>query len=227
MRIQVFQHVSFEGIGSLATDIAKADDEIHYTHWYLGDQAPDLTHVDCLIVMGGPMGVHDEREFPWLTAEKNAIRTAINYGKKVLGICLGAQLIADVLGAKVAFNGHREIGWHKLYPQSQHPLTSLLCAPNTIFHWHGDTFDIPEGATWLVSSEGCKHQAYVLNERVFGFQFHLETTPESAKALIDHCGTDLDNSRFVQRANDILSNTAAFTEINATMSKVWAYIKNA
>lgn len=225
MRIHVFQHVPFEGIGCLEQEFSNNNDELSYTHWYANPATPNLNDIDCLIVMGGPMGVHDEADFPWLVQEKALILDAIQTGKKVLGICLGAQLIAQVLGAKVAFSGHREIGWFGLTACSDHPLSSLLCSTPAVFHWHGDTFEIPQGAVHLASSEACKNQAFVLNDKVFGFQFHLETTPQSAAALIEHCANDLDSTRYVQTQTQIIDNHEGFSAINWVMREVWNYIK--
>jgi GMP synthase-like glutamine amidotransferase len=135
MRIHSLQHVPFEDIGSLAQEIATKGHSLSTTHWYKGDSAPALDSFDVLIVMGGPMGVYDDDIYPWLTAEKELIAKAIAADKKVLGICLGAQLIAYVLGAKVTRNVHREIGWFPLQinPNSTHPVASYWRAAMKYF----------------------------------------------------------------------------------------------
>lgn len=220
MRIQTLQHVPFEDIGSMAQDFQQTGYPVNTTHWYRGDSAPSLDSFDVLIVMGGPMGVYDEAAFPWLREEKALIKAAIEAGKKVVGICLGAQLIADVCGATVSRNPHREIGWFPLIRQApDEPIARLLDGAE-VFHWHGDTFDLPAGAVWLASSDACRHQAFRLGKSVFGFQFHLETTPTSAAALIEHCGDELDGSRYVQSPARITDNPAAFAQINRLMSAV-------
>jgi GMP synthase-like glutamine amidotransferase len=220
MRIHALQHVPFEDIGSMAQDFHQAGYSVDSTHWYRGDRTPSLESFDALIVMGGPMGVYDEDAFPWLRDEKALIKAAIEAGKTVMGICLGAQLIACVCGAEVKSNTHKEIGWFPLTAQApDEPLARLLDGQN-VFHWHGDTFDLPKGAVWLASSEACPHQAFRLGRNVFGFQFHLETTPASAAALIKHCASDLDGSRYVQDATRMEKNSADFTRINAVMSAV-------
>jgi GMP synthase (glutamine-hydrolysing) len=224
MRIHSLQHVPFEDIGSLHKDVESAHYTLTTTHWYKGDQAPALDSFDVLIVMGGPMGVYDDDSYPWLAAEKQLIASAITNGKKVLGICLGAQLIACVLGAQVTRNPHREIGWFPLMineEASAHPVAKILSEYKTVFHWHGDTFALPPGAQLLASSEACAHQAYVIDNQVLGFQFHLETTEESASALIQHCGEDLDNSTFVQTAEQIKNNRENFIAINKAMSAIF------
>lgn len=227
MRIHSLQHVPFEDIGSMASDFAIRAYSITSTHWYRGDKAPDLHNFDALIVMGGPMGIYDEAIYPWLADEKILIKQAIDAGKIVVGICLGAQLIADVLGGKVTRNEHKEIGWLPLQilsEASNHPIAKILAKYPEVFHWHGDTFAIPPGALHLARSEGCLNQAYVVNDQVYGFQFHLETTPASARALIEHCAEDIDGSRYTQPAGLMLADTQRFSHINRAMSEVIAHI---
>jgi GMP synthase-like glutamine amidotransferase len=227
MRIHSLQHVAFEDIGSMTRDFQRRGYSLSSTHWYLGDDAPNLDSFDALIVMGGPMGIYDEAIYPWLAQEKQLIKAAIAANKIVLGICLGAQLIADALGAKVTRNHHKEIGWLPLYAHQsaiQHPLAQLLATPTAVFHWHGDTFALPPQATALAYSEACAQQAFCYGDKVYGFQFHLETTPASAQALIHHCGADIDGSRYTQGAEQILANTQGFSDINLIMSRVIDYI---
>ena len=227
MRIHSLQHVPFEDIGSLAQDVAANGHSLTTTHWYQGDSAPALNSFDILIVMGGPMGIYDDDIYPWLTEEKTLIAAAISAGKKIMGICLGAQLIACVLGAKVTRNAHREIGWFPLQITTElidHPIAKILAECHQVFHWHGDTFEIPAQAQLLASSEACAHQAYVIDNQIYGFQFHLETTEASASALIQHCGEDLDNSTYVQSADDIMQDKTKFVAINTAMSAVFAQL---
>lgn len=227
MRIHSLQHVPFEDIGSMASDFAARDFSVTSTHWYRGDLAPELHSFDALIVMGGPMGIYDEAIYPWLADEKILIKQAIEAGKIVIGICLGAQLIADVLGGKVTRNAHKEIGWLPLQilPEaSSHPIAQILAKYPEVFHWHGDTFAIPANAVHIARSEGCANQAFVFNANVFGFQFHLETTPTSASALIANCAEDIDGSRFTQSAESMLADANKFAQINRAMSEVIACI---
>lgn len=223
MRIHSLQHVPFEDIGSMAEDFRNRNFPVSTTHWYRGDSAPDLGSFDALIVMGGPMGIYDEAIHPWLADEKILIKNAIAAGKIVLGICLGAQLIADVLGAKVTRNAHKEIGWLPIAINTDattHPIAQAFARNPNVFHWHGDTFALPPGAVHLASSEGCANQAYAYKDQVFGFQFHLETTPASAQALIEHCAEDIDGSRYTQSAQEILASGEKFVQINRAMSEV-------
>ena len=227
MRIHSFQHVPFEDIGSMAEDFAARGYSISSTHWYRGESAPSLDSLDALIVMGGPMGIYDEAIYPWLAEEKCFIKAAITAGKIVLGICLGAQLIADLLGGPVSRNAYKEIGWLplQLAPGAEaNPVAQVLARYPEVFHWHGDTFALPPGAQWLARSEGCAQQAFCLGDKVWGFQFHLETTPSSARALIEHCAADIDGSRYTQSPEAILGNNARFAQINRAMSEVIAVI---
>ncbi len=169
------------------------------------------------------MGIYDEEQYPWLSEEKLFIKDAIDSGKIVLGICLGAQLIADVLGAMVYKNTHWEIGWFTInhLPEIHHTILSDAIPEKTkVYHWHGDTFDIPEGAKSLVESEACKNQGFILDDRVVGLQFHLETTLESATALIENCGDELDDSHYVQSEEAMLSDPQRFLDINRIISSV-------
>lgn len=223
MRIHSLQHVPFEDIGSMTDDFRTRNFPVTTTHWYRGDGAPDLGSFDALIVMGGPMGIYDEAIHPWLAEEKILIKEAIAAGKIVLGICLGAQLIADVLGGKVTRNAHKEIGWLPIAINADaatHPIAQVFARNPNVFHWHGDTFALPPGAVHLASSEGCANQAYAYRDQVFGFQFHLETTPASARALIEHCAEDIDGSRYTQSAQEILASSEKFVQINRAMSEV-------
>ena len=163
--------------------------------------------------MGGPMNVYEYRLHPWLREEKNFLTAALEANKTILGVCLGAQLLADVLGVKVYQNADKEIGWLPISLRSG--IDTDLFFPGaprelTVFHWHGDTFDLPAEANWLASSAGCVHQAFALGERVVGLQFHMETTPTSVAALIEHCGNELTEGRFIQTAAQITEDRAHF-----------------
>jgi GMP synthase-like glutamine amidotransferase len=191
---------------------------------------PDVGEIDWLIVMGGPMSANDESRYPWLVPEKRFIAEAIASSKGVLGICLGAQLIAASLGARVFANPEREIGWFPIQPApdaSRAAFSSLFREPLEVFHWHGETFELPTGATQLARSTACEHQAFVIGERVLGLQFHLETTPASARAMIENCPADLAPGKWVQSASAMLENTAGFQRINRVMDAVldqWAAV---
>lgn len=223
MRIHHLQHVVFEGLGSIEPFLRSKGHDLTASHLYKGDSLPSVDNIDCLIVMGGPMGIHDDEVYPWLQDEKKFIRQAIEQGKTVIGICLGAQLIASVLGAKVGRNAYREIGWFKIRRDPavlDTCLADVFPAQLEVLHWHGDTFDIPAGAVPIASSEACQNQGFIYNNRVLGLQFHLETSYEGALALIKHCGDELDASTYVQNKEEISGDAAWFETLNHSMYDV-------
>jgi GMP synthase-like glutamine amidotransferase len=219
VHVHYLQHVPFEGIGSMEFHFRARGHELTSTHLYLGQGLPQIGTIDWLVVMGGPMGVNDHESCTWLKREKLYIREAIFSGKVVLGICLGAQLIAAALGAGVRSNGCREIGWFPvdIDYQSAPLLKGVLPRRIEVFHWHGDTFDIPENAAPFASSEACGNQGFIMGNKVVGLQFHLETTMASARSLIRHCGHELDGSRYVQTEEDMVSSAERFSFINGVM----------
>ncbi|HID36729.1 MAG TPA: type 1 glutamine amidotransferase, partial [Ghiorsea sp.] len=237
MRIHTIQHVAFEGLGCMQPYLEDKGHDLSFTHLYAGESLPNASDMDALIIMGGPMGIYDDVDLPWLNDEKVFIKQVIDAGKKVLGICLGAQLIADVLGStdtkRAVYAGkHKEIGWFSIQksPELENTiLDDVFPASLEVFHWHGDMFDVPNGAQALAASAACPNQGFLYQDRVVAFQFHLETTPESAGALIEHCGDELDASllnqdAFVQSAEEILGDEQRFATLNQTMFKVLARI---
>jgi len=220
MQIHYLQHVPFEGLGSIEQWIRARQYHLKATRLYQDDPLPRVDGIDWLIVMGGPMGVHDEDKLPWLISEKRIIERAIRQGKVVIGICLGAQLIADVLGARVYPNRFKEIGWFpiELTEAGQHSLLfCFLTGRLNVFHWHGDTFDLPAGAAHIARSEACQHQAFVYDERVIGLQFHLESTPGGIDALIRNCSEELVDGRYIQPPLQLMAAPEAFGIINRFM----------
>jgi GMP synthase-like glutamine amidotransferase len=223
MRVHTLQHVPFEGLGSIQSWLESRSAEVGVTRLFEEARFPDLREVDGVVVLGGPMSVNDEDLHPWLAAEKRFIAEAIAASKGVLGICLGAQLIASALGAKVFANPEREIGWFPVEPvpeAARSAFASLFEVPREVFHWHGETFELPPGAAWLARSDACEHQAFSIGERVLGLQFHLETTAASARALIENCPGDLAPGRWVQSGRQILGKDASFRRIHRVMASV-------
>lgn len=205
MNIHYFQHVPFEGLGSIEDWAVEKGHPVTVTRFYETFKLPDLVAIDWLIVLGGPLGVNDEQNFPWLKTEKEFIRQAIKANKVVIGICLGAQLIAQVLGAKVYKNKFTEIGWFPVEVFETAEKTNLLQNKITVFHWHGDSFDIPAGAVLAASSEACINQAFRYGKKVLGLQFHLEVTKQSIAKMIEHEGHELIPDIFVQSAEQIVT----------------------
>jgi GMP synthase (glutamine-hydrolysing) len=170
-----------------------------------------------LILMGGYMSVYEEDQYPWLVDEKELVRQAIGVGKAVLGVCLGAQLIARALGAEVRRNRYREIGWFPVTLTPGGERSALLDGwPKTFeaFHWHGDAFDLPAGAVKLAESEACANQAFLYGDRTVALQFHVETTAGSVMRLVSNCADDLaGNGPYVQSADAILKNKDSLVEL--------------
>lgn len=160
MRAHYFQHDPSEGLGSIESWLHRAGYTITGTRFFESASLPRAEEIDLLIIMGGPMSVNDEEEFPWLAAEKQFIHRCIEREKAVLGICLGAQLIASAMEARVYPNRTKEIGW---FPIEALPATSegtfRFPPMMDVFHWHGETFDLPSGAVHLARSDNCENHS--------------------------------------------------------------------
>jgi GMP synthase-like glutamine amidotransferase len=205
MRVRVFQHVPFEGLGALEPAFRKRRCEIAATRFFANEPLPAPAEVDVLVALGGPMSVNDEAALPWLAPEKEFIRRHVAAGKPFLGICLGAQLLASALGARVFSNREKEIGWFPVEGLPvRDPAAFRFPATAEVFHWHGETFDLPSGAVHLARSQACENQAFQIG-RAIGLQFHLETTPESAGALVANARAEMIPGPFVQTATDMLA----------------------
>lgn len=186
----------------------------------MDEEFPADTDFDLLVIMGGPMNIYEDEQYPWLKQEKAFIKKVINSDKFVLGICLGAQLLADVLGAKVYKNDFSEIGWFPVEVDNEAlkvPVMSGFSSEIQAFHWHGDTFDIPQDSIRLGSTEGCKNQGFIYKDRVIGLQFHLEITEENAVSLIRNCSEDMAASMYVQKQQEILSAKSNFEQIHQSL----------
>jgi len=226
MHAHYLQHVPFEGLGSIAPWLEAAGAAVTRTRLFAGDALPDVAALDLLVVMGGPMSVNDEDTFPWLVAERRFICTALEAGIPILGVCLGAQLIAAAAGARIYANGEKEIGWLPVTAVPTRDPSVFRFPPSLeVFHWHGETFDLPPGAVHLARSDGCAHQAFQLGPSAIGVQCHLETTPASARSLATHCRAELVPSRYVQSEAEILSAPAErYAAMNEVMGEVLAYL---
>jgi GMP synthase (glutamine-hydrolysing) len=218
MRLHWLQHVPFEGLGVIQEWAISCGMHITRTRLYAGEHPPSPLSIDWLVIMGGPMGIHDHGQYPWLAEEKAVIREAIEAGKTVLGICLGAQLIADVLGATVYPAPHKEIGWFPLRRAPEAP--EWMPEALTAFHWHGDTFGLPEEAARLASSDACPTQGFVYRDRVIGLQFHVESTHESIAALIQNCGHELVDAPYIQSGEQLRNGCSNLPDIHAMMNNL-------
>ena len=178
MKLLVLQHVAHELLGTLNPLLKRAGFRIRYVNFARHpDAQPSLDGYDGLIVLGGPMSVNDAPHLRHLTTELHLIEDALRREVPLLGICLGAQLIAKTLGANVYRNPEKEIGWYDVSP-TDHASTDPLLAPlqttEKIFQWHGETFDIPRSTSHLAFSSLCANQAFRYGSKVYGFQFHME-----------------------------------------------------
>lgn len=221
MRIHYLQHVPFEGPANLVHWAHKRGHSLTGTHLYNYEATPELDSFDCLIIMGGPMNIYEEAEYPWLSYEKQFIKAAIDQRKAVVGICLGAQLITAVLGGKVTRNPEGEIGWLPITFNAAAEKSALFAGfPSTfpVFQWHGDTFSVlGEGSVCMASSPACAHQAFLYQDRVVGFQFHMESTQESVASLLRHCAAEITDGSYMQTPEQIEGGMHHLKDLNVLM----------
>lgn len=218
IRIQVLQHIAYEDPGCIQIWADQNRHPFSITHLYQADVLPDPDHFDWLIVLGGPMSANDTETHPWLDAEKRLLKKAIDSGKTVIGICLGAQLIASALGYAVYRNKETEIGWFPIQAES----SNLLFAGTrsfTAFHWHGETFDLPASAQWLASNDACANQAFAIG-RVLGLQFHLEATADTIAKMVTFGEHELVPGKFIQPAAEILEKAELIQANNQRMYRI-------
>jgi GMP synthase-like glutamine amidotransferase len=204
-KIVTLSHAFYESPGYISNWAAQNDFEIEEIKSWKRPEYPDPKEVKRLLIMGGPMGVYEVNEHPWLLEEIRFIRAVIDAGNRVLGICLGSQLIAAAMGAKVYPNDQSEIGWFEIRWNEaayKHPLAYGVSSYSKVFHHHGDTFDLPEHAVLLASSTGCKHQAFALGNHVLALQFHMEVTKELIDDMLFH-SDELVPGTFVQTRTQI------------------------
>lgn len=227
MRAHYFQHVPFEGLGVIEPWLQAAGYQISRTCFYQPHELPRLAALDLLIVLGGPMSVNDEDSLPWLTAEKAFIRQAIAANKPILGICLGAQLIANACNCRVSPNPLKEIGWFPITAVA-HEQPALFAFPPelTVLQWHGETFELPPQAQQLARSQACEQQAFqLIGKPVIGLQFHLETTASSLQSLMGNCAEELVVAPYIQSAESLRATPASqYRLVNEVMAKLLNYL---
>ncbi len=211
MHIHCFQHVPFENPGTILEWIKENGHTISYTYFFDKEYTlPQLNEYDCLLIMGGNMNVDEEEKFPWLKKEKQIIKQTIDAGKKVIGICLGSQLIAAAMGKKVYKGEEKEIGF---FPISFNDAAFQLFLFNhfpkeyTVFHWHGDTFDLPDKSVLLASTPVCTNQAFIIDNNVLGLQFHFEMNETVIENMILHDGDEIrEKGNYIQSVDEIKRN---------------------
>jgi GMP synthase-like glutamine amidotransferase len=227
-RIHFFQHVPFENPGMICDWMNEKNHITDYTLFFEKKfQIPRIENIDWLIVMGGPMSLHDEEKFPWLKAEKDFIKKCIDANKTVIGICLGSQLIAEVLGAKIFKNAFTEIGIMPVEWTAEAQTNFLFNhfpKNQNVFHWHGETFDLPDKTIHLAKTNACINQAFIFKNNVIGLQFHLEVNDLLMRDMISGSREELVDGQYIQSENEIVSNEFLLNEnknlLNAFLDKL-------
>ncbi len=229
MKLHYLQHVPFENPGTILAWAEKNGCRVTSTYLYEDENLPEQKDYNWLVVMGGPMNIYDEKNYPWLSMEKSFIHEAINSGKVVIGLCLGAQLIADVIGGAVTENPHQEIGWFPVKLNNKvrsSPLFSFFPQEPIVFQWHGDTFSkLPDDAICIAENKACSHQAFIYRNRVFGFQFHLENTEQIIKNLLKNCQDEMVLGEYVQTPTEMLSHPEYIEQDNQWMDMFLTNLK--
>jgi GMP synthase (glutamine-hydrolysing) len=225
MKIHCIQHETFEGLAHIGKWILERHHELNYTLTYRDEQFPVHPDFELLIIMGGTASVYETGEDRRVLKEKEFIEKAIRMNKKVLGICFGAQILANILGAKVYPSQHREIGWFPVYfNQELKKKLNFLPTEITAFHWHGDTFDLPQGAIHLAFSDCTANQGFIYKENVMALQFHLEMNESAIRNLLSELDHTLIPEKFVQSDSEIKKRVDLFQENNKLMESFLDYL---
>lgn len=218
------RHILFEDVGSFAAPLAAAGYSLRYLEAGVDDLSP-AADADLVIVLGGPISVNHGRNYPFIEHEIKVLKTRLAALKPTLGICLGAQMIARALGAPV-HSGIREIGWHPLQLTAagrESPLRFLAPELTSMMHWHGETFDLPQGSTLLAYTSACRNQAFALGQHVLAFQCHPEfDTARLEQWLIGHAGElTHSGSSITAIRSDTSAHGAVLARHGALMLNAW------
>lgn len=226
MKILFVLHAAFEKPGCIETWASKKGHTIEKSSPYRGETLPEIDKFDFLVVMGGPQSPLEIDKAPYLNDEIALIKKAIQQNKKIIGVCLGAQLIGEALGAKTERSPHREIGMHLvelLDDAKDDPVFSQFPKKFDVMHWHSDMPGIAENAVLLAKSEGCPRQAFRYGDRIYGFQCHFEFTKELISGMIDNCVADLVTpGKYISSVKELLE--ADCSQINSRMESVLNYL---
>jgi GMP synthase-like glutamine amidotransferase len=220
MRIHYLQHEPYESLGCIENWINEKGFSVTSTKFYEDLILPNTSDFEFLIIMGGPMGVYEEEKYPWLEDEKEFIKDSIESNKKTLGICLGSQLIASALGAKVYPNKFKEIGWFPIRIKNNNNFFNDFPKEIEVFHWHVDTFDLPDGAVHAAENPVCKNQAFIFKDRIVGLQFHFEVTKDSVKKMVAAGTDELILDKYIQPAEKIREMSYLSERNNKLMFKL-------
>ena len=219
-KIHVLQHVPYETPGCIENWINERSYIQTVTEFYNYGILPLISSFNWLIVMGGPMSVNDAQTYPWLSLEKRFIKESILAGKTVIGICLGSQLIAEALGSRVYKNSIKEIGWFPVKRAGSETGTDLLSgfdSTETVFHWHGETFDLPQGASLMFSSEVCANQCFIYNKKIIGLQFHIEVTESLLNGMIQNGAEEIIPGQYIQSEDSLRAGLSNIKRNNELM----------
>jgi GMP synthase-like glutamine amidotransferase len=226
MRVHYLQHVPFEGPGYISNWLSENKHTISCTRFFdTSYLLPKVNEIDALIILGGPMSVYDDHDYPWLNIEKAFIEDCIQENKKVLGICLGAQLVSVCLGATVHTANNKEIGWYKVYPTDDCKdidwQYELFRSEPVVLHWHGEKFEIPyDGSFSFLSSQANSNQALYRNNNVIGLQFHLEVTETTLGDMIKNSGNELLDKMYIQTETELRSGLVHVENCNRIMATI-------
>jgi GMP synthase-like glutamine amidotransferase len=214
MRLLLIQHDPLDGPGALIEWAAARGHTLTTCMICQGDPLPPVGSFDLLVSLGGPMGAYDEGKHPWLAAEKEYLRQAVAAGKKILGLCLGCQLLADALGGKAFRHSCKEFGWQPIEPTTAGGLWFGGQGTFPAFQWHGDTYTLPPGAVQLARNEAAEQQAFLMKgpagDQILGLQFHLEWTEQMAREALAEPGVAPPPSPSVQTPGEILADLTLF-----------------
>jgi GMP synthase-like glutamine amidotransferase len=223
MRIHYIQHHPAFEVGSIAHWAQKKKHQLTGTDLSKGELIPELGEFDMLISLGGPMGAYEEGRHLWIKQERSLMGEAIVAGKLILAFGLGAQILSQALRGGIHKNPYREIGFGEVRfnkDGQQSPLLIGLPEKITVLHWHKDLFEVPRDGHLLAKSKGCKSQGFRFHDRVMGFQFHLETTPEIIEALIKKCRGDIVKGQFVQSPDELIVASKKCKNMNGLLERI-------
>ena len=224
MKIHCLAHVPFEDAANIGLWAKNCGYTLDYTRFFHDETLPTIDSFDMLAIMGGLMNIYEHDAYPWLVLEKAFIKNAIDAGKKVIGVCLGAQLIADVLGSKVTQNPQKEIGWHSITLTEAGENSAVFSAmpkQMNVFQWHGDTFSLPPRAIHLAKNQTCANQAFLYESHVLGLQFHLEYSAESIEKMLAHCADELVDGPYINTPDIIRTG---YDKISQTTERLYTIL---